>query len=167
MPQSPNKIIQFLQELKRRKVIKVIAMYAATAFILLEVVDIITPALLLPSWTVTLVIVLLVVGLPITIILSWIFDITPEGVVKTESVGELSDKEPGPSPAKKLLNPSNIIIAVLLVVMCILIYPKVFKTDQFIELRDEGYPGSTYTLESDSTNDALVGVYFQALNEVA
>ena len=37
----------------------------------------------------------------------------------------------------------------------------------FIELRDEGYPGSTYTLESDSTNDALVGVYFQALNEVA
>jgi len=33
----------------------------------------------------------------------------------------------------------------------------------FIELRDEGYPGSTYTLEYDSTNDALVGVYFQAV----
>ena len=32
----------------------------------------------------------------------------------------------------------------------------------FIELRDEGYPGSTYTLEYDSTNDALAGVYFQA-----
>jgi hypothetical protein len=33
----------------------------------------------------------------------------------------------------------------------------------FIELRDEGYPGSTYTLEYDSTNDALTGVYFQAV----
>ena len=33
----------------------------------------------------------------------------------------------------------------------------------FIELRDEGYPGSTYTLEYDSTNDSLVGVYFQAV----
>ena len=33
----------------------------------------------------------------------------------------------------------------------------------FIELRDEGYPGSTYTLEYDSTNDTLVGVYFQAV----
>jgi hypothetical protein len=32
----------------------------------------------------------------------------------------------------------------------------------FIELKDEGYPGSTYTLKYDSTNDALVGVYFQA-----
>jgi hypothetical protein len=35
----------------------------------------------------------------------------------------------------------------------------------FIELRDEGYPGSTYTLEYDSTNDALVGVYFQAVQQ--
>jgi hypothetical protein len=33
----------------------------------------------------------------------------------------------------------------------------------FVELRDEGYPGSTYTLEYDSTNDALSGVYFQAV----
>jgi hypothetical protein len=35
----------------------------------------------------------------------------------------------------------------------------------FIELRDEGYPGSTYTLEYDSTNDALAGVYFQAVQQ--
>ena len=35
----------------------------------------------------------------------------------------------------------------------------------FVVLRDEGYPGSTYTLEYDSTNDALVGVYFQAVQQ--
>ena len=49
MPQAPNKITKFWLELKRRKVIKVIALYAATA-------------LLLPSWTLTLVIVLLAIG---------------------------------------------------------------------------------------------------------
>jgi hypothetical protein len=44
MPGSPNKLTLLWQELKRRKVIKVIAMYAATAFIILEVVDIVAPS---------------------------------------------------------------------------------------------------------------------------
>jgi len=62
MPQSKNKITQFWQELKRRRVVKVIAMYAATAFIILEVVDIVAPSLGLPDWTLNLVIVLLSIG---------------------------------------------------------------------------------------------------------
>ena len=49
MSDRQNKFIQFWQELKRRKVIKANAMYLATAFIILEVVDIITPALHLLS----------------------------------------------------------------------------------------------------------------------
>jgi hypothetical protein len=52
--QQHNKIIQFWQELKRRKVIKVIAMYAATAFIIMEAGEIMLPRLGLPDWTVTL-----------------------------------------------------------------------------------------------------------------
>jgi len=64
VPEINNKIGQFWQELKRRKVFRVLALYAATAFIILEVVDIIAPALSLPSWTVTLVVVLLAIGLP-------------------------------------------------------------------------------------------------------
>ena len=54
-------------------------MYAATAFIIMEAGDIMLPRLGLPDWTVTLIIVLLIVGFPITVILSWIFDVTPEG----------------------------------------------------------------------------------------
>jgi len=137
MPQSPNKIIQFWQELKRRKVIKVIAMYAGTAFIILEVVDIVLPRLGLPDWTVTLVIVLLAVGFPITIILSWIFDVTPEGMKKTESIEEVSEQEPPPSPIKKELKTTDIIIAVLFVAVCVLLYPKLFNRDQFDNIRDE------------------------------
>ena len=82
MPQPINKLSQFWQELKRRRVIKVIAMYAATAFIIMEAGEIMLPRLGLPDWTVTFVIILLIVGFPIAVILSWIFDVTPEGLKK-------------------------------------------------------------------------------------
>ncbi len=52
MPENPGKLSQFLQELKRRKVIKVVAMYAATAFIVIEAADIVLPRLGLPVRTV-------------------------------------------------------------------------------------------------------------------
>ena len=137
MTQSPNRLSKFWQELKRRKVIKVIGMYAATAFILLEVVDIITPALLLPSWTVTLVIVLLALGFPIAIILSWIFDFTPEGIKKTESIEEAKKQEPTSLLAKRGIKLSDVIIAVLFVTVCVLLYPKIIKSDKFEQIRDE------------------------------
>jgi hypothetical protein len=82
----PNKLYQFWQELKRRKVIKTIAGYAAMAFILMEVADIMLPRLGLPEWTVTFLIVLLITGFPIAVIFSWIFDLSPTGVRKTENL---------------------------------------------------------------------------------
>ncbi|MDX2444147.1 MAG: tetratricopeptide repeat protein [Bacteroidales bacterium] len=136
MPQPINKILQFWQELKRRKVFRVVAMYAASAFILLEVVDIVVPALLLPSWTVTLVIILLAIGFPVAAILSWIFDITPEGVKKTESIEVAKEHEPLSAPAKRRQRASDVIIVVLIVVVGILVYPKIFKKDKFEGIRD-------------------------------
>ena len=86
MPQSPNKITQFWQELKRRKVVRVITVYAAAAFVILELVSIIVEPLKLPNWTLPFVIVLLCIGFIIAIILSWVYDVHPEGgIVKTES----------------------------------------------------------------------------------
>ena len=87
-----NNINQFWEELKRRKVFRVIAMYAATAFIILEASDIMLPRLGLPDWTVTFVIILIIIGFPITAILSWIFDITPEGLMKTVPLNEEEKK---------------------------------------------------------------------------
>jgi hypothetical protein len=54
MSDSPNKLSQFWQELKRRKVIHVITVYAAAAFVILELVDIITKPFGLPDWTLKL-----------------------------------------------------------------------------------------------------------------
>ena len=84
----PEKIHTFWQELKRRKVIRVITVYAAAAFVILELVDIVAPSLGLPAWTLNLVIVLLCIGFILSIILSWVYDLTPEGVKKTKSVKE-------------------------------------------------------------------------------
>jgi adenylate cyclase len=88
MAESPNKLIRFWQELKRRKTGKVIIAYAATAFILLQLADILTPAFLLPAWTTRLVTLLFIIGFPVAIIFSWVFEITPEGIKKTESIEE-------------------------------------------------------------------------------
>ena len=136
MPTNPNKLSQFWQELKRRKIIKVIAMYAATAFIIIEAGDIILPRLGLPDWTVTFIIILLIVGFPISIILSWIFDVTPEGVKKTKPVEEIQDNEPVGAPVRRGLKISDGVIALLIVVVCILIYPKIFKKDKFEGIRN-------------------------------
>ncbi|TFH27213.1 MAG: tetratricopeptide repeat protein [Bacteroidia bacterium] len=136
MPSNPNKLSQFWQELKRRRVIKVIAMYAATAFIIMEAGDIMLPRLGLPDWTVTFIIILLIIGLPLTIILAWIFDITPEGIKKTEPFLIAKKKETIPEPVKRRLKVSDGVIALLVVVVCVLIYPKIFQKDKFEGIRD-------------------------------
>jgi len=134
MSDKPNNPFQFWQELKRRKVFRVIAMYAATAFIIMEAGEIVLPRLGLPDWTVTFIIVLIIIGFPITVILSWIFDITPEGVKKTESIETVKEHEPLSEPVKRKLRVGDVIIAILVVVVVILAYPKIFKKGEVIEL---------------------------------
>lgn len=121
---------KFWTEIKRRKVFRVLAMYAATAFIILEASDIILPRLGLPDWTVTFIIVLMIIGFPITAIVSWIFDITPEGLMKTMPLNEEKKKETQVKPARKLLNINNIVITILFAVVVILAYPKIFHANK-------------------------------------
>jgi TolB-like protein len=114
------------KELKRRGVPKVMAMYAATAFIIMEAVDIMFPRLGLPDWTVTLVIVLLIVGLPVAFVLSWVFDITPQGVIKTGPIEELDESGEPEKARRRKLRTSDGVIAVLLIVVMTLAFPKIF-----------------------------------------
>ena len=129
MPNKSNFIFQFWEELKRRKVFRVVAMYAATAFIILEAADIMQPRLGLPDWIVTLLIVLILIGFPIAAVVSWIYDITPEGILKTqkaEAEAEKTSSELARSD-KNILSANNIVIAILFVAVCILLYPKIFN----------------------------------------
>jgi len=85
----PNKLSRFWQELKRRKVIHVIVVYASAALVIIELINNITEPLRLPEWTPTLVIVLLSIGFPLAIIFSWIYDISSKGITKTGKGMEL------------------------------------------------------------------------------
>ncbi len=77
--------IQFWQELKQRKVVRAMTVYIAGAFALLQAVDMIFPRIGLPSWSETLIIILLAAGLVVVIVLTWIYDITPEGIKRTKN----------------------------------------------------------------------------------
>lgn len=89
MPQNPSPLSRFWNELKRRNVLRVITVYAAAAFIILDLTEIVAPSMGLPGWTINLVFILLCVGFVITVILSWIYDMHPEnGVVKTNTQPE-------------------------------------------------------------------------------
>jgi TolB-like protein/Tfp pilus assembly protein PilF len=94
MPENAGNPLSFWQELKRRKVVRVIIVYAAASFVILELISIIEEPFGLPDWTTRFVFVILSVGLIISIILSWIYDITPEGIEKTRPVHEIIEKVP-------------------------------------------------------------------------
>ena len=70
----------FFAELKRRKVLRVAAAYVISSWVLLQVADLLTDILELPDWAPKLVFLILVVGFIPALILSWAYDLTPEGV---------------------------------------------------------------------------------------
>ena len=75
---------QIFEELKRRKVIRVGVVYAIVAWLLVEVASVVFPGLLLPDWSVRLVIALAIIGFPIALVLAWAIQVTPDGI-KVES----------------------------------------------------------------------------------
>jgi TolB-like protein/Flp pilus assembly protein TadD len=90
----------------------VIIVYGATAFVILELVDIVSPSLGLPTWTLNFIIVLLCVGFFITVILSWVYDITPKGIIKTKPI-EPAQKQKEDYPQLDIISRFKNSIAVL------------------------------------------------------
>jgi TolB-like protein len=86
MPKTPL-YQRFFADLKRRKVFRVMGVYGAIAFGLIQVVDIVLPRLGLPDWTVTFVVWLCVLGFPAAVVLAWAYERTPEGLRLTDEAG--------------------------------------------------------------------------------
>lgn len=93
MPYRPNRLLRFWRDLKRRRVVHVIVVYASATFVLIDLISNITIPLRFPDWTPTLVIIVLLAGFPLAIIFAWIFDITPEGLEKTRPLEEIPEGE--------------------------------------------------------------------------
>ena len=166
MSESPNRFIKFWQELKRRKVFGVVTTYAATAYIIIEVINNLAFPLNLPVWVASFVLVILVIGLPIVIILAWIFDFTPKGIEKTESLGESESKEIVTKPVKSKTRASYLLNAILIIAVLILAYPKIFKRNALENLRLSGERISIAVMPfHNMTNDTLWNIYQEGIQE--
>jgi hypothetical protein len=65
-----------IAELKRRNVFRVGAAYAIVAWLLIEVASVVLPALHLPDWTLTFLIIVILAGFPLALIVAWAFELT-------------------------------------------------------------------------------------------
>src|SRR6266404_6224381 len=76
----------FFGELKRRNVYKVAVAYAVVSWLLIQVATQVFPFFEIPNWAVRLVVLLLILGFPVALILSWAFELTPEGIKRESEV---------------------------------------------------------------------------------
>ncbi|PYL77212.1 MAG: hypothetical protein DMF26_04775 [Verrucomicrobia bacterium] len=82
----------FVSELKRRNVYKVAIAYAVVAWLLIQIATQVFPFFEIPNWAVRLIVLVIIVGFPIALIIAWAFELTPEGLKRTEVADELAKK---------------------------------------------------------------------------
>ncbi len=84
----------FFAELKRRNVYKVAVAYAAVGWLVIQVATQVFPFLEIPNWAIRLIILLVAIGFPMALVIAWVFELTPEGLRRTE----VADSSAGPGP---------------------------------------------------------------------
>ena len=81
-------ISQFIKELRRRNVFRTGAAYVVVAWLLVQASDILLETFAAPTWAMRAIVIALAVGFPVVLILAWVYEITTEGVKRTEEVFE-------------------------------------------------------------------------------
>ena len=76
--------MSLFSELKRRRVFRVAIGYVIAAWLVAQVADLIADTYLAPVWVMQMIVALLIVGLPISLILSWAFDLTADGIKRSD-----------------------------------------------------------------------------------
>ncbi len=165
MAQKTTSFERFWKELKRRKVFGIITTYAATAYIVIEVTNNLAVPLHLPDWFASLELIILVTGLPVVVILSWVFDFTPQGIKKTESYEQSVKAEPQAKTLKRRLRPSYVLNAVLLIAVVILAYPRIFKRHSLENLRNKGGISVAVMPFQNLTNDTVWDIWQSGIQD--
>lgn len=122
-----------ISELKRRNVFKVATAYGIAGWLIIQVMATVSPQLGFPEWIPPLFTILILCGFPIALIIAWAFELTPDGLKKTEEVD--TEKSITPQTGKKL-NRITIISLALLVVM--LVGERIFFAESIILDEDTG-----------------------------
>ena len=88
------KVDNFFSELKRRNVYKVAVAYTVVAWLLIQAASILFPTFEAPGWVMKIFVAIIAAGFPIALVLAWAFELTPEGLKRTEFADELPTKGP-------------------------------------------------------------------------
>ena len=78
--------MKFFAELKRRNVYKVAVAYAVIGWLLVQVTTQVFPIFEIPNWALRLIVLAIIIGFPIALVIAWAFELTPEGIKRTEDV---------------------------------------------------------------------------------
>jgi len=84
----------FFSELKRRNVYKVAIAYIVGGWALSQGIAQVFPVFDVPNWAIRLIVLVIVIGLPVALILAWMFEVTPEGIKRTEDVTPSDERAP-------------------------------------------------------------------------
>lgn len=86
----------FFSELRRRNVYKIAAAYAVVGWLLIQIATQVLPIFEIPNWALRVVVLAIIVGFPIALVIAWAFELTPEGIKRTED----ADREPTRPPRR-------------------------------------------------------------------
>ena len=89
---NPN---QFFGELRRRNVYKVAVAYAVVGWLLIQVATQVFPFLEIPNWAIRVIILAIAIGFPVALIIAWAFELTPEGIRRTEDADAAGQRSRG------------------------------------------------------------------------
>lgn len=114
-------ISNFIKELKRRNVFKVAVAYAIAGWLIIQIAATVFPVFNFPEWTTQFIIIVVAIGLPLSLIFAWAFELTPDGIKKSR---EVDITESVTSRTGKKLN--GLIITVLSMAVVFLLVERVF-----------------------------------------
>jgi len=143
--------MSFFEELKRRNVFRMAVLYLVAAWLLLQVTDVLSSLLTLPGWAGSFVVMLLLLGFPIMLMVSWVYEMTPEGLRRDK---DIDHSESVSSETGRKINTLTVVLLVLAIAVVALdrLLPET------VTVVDAPTPAPTNAADADLTADRSIAV---------
>jgi TolB-like protein/rhodanese-related sulfurtransferase len=141
MASDPNHIISLLGDLRRRHVFRVAALYIVGMWMLLQIADVIFPGIGIPETAIRYVMIGAIVGFPVALIFGWMYEVTPQGIVRTAPLSETKQV-----PDLALRGADYVILSALVLVVVSVTYGLIVKLGDAVEIEPASVERMAYPL---------------------